>query len=80
MFDVVNFTLCGVNHTCSRGVNIISMSGLNYAENFPGTDVTVGGGNDVWDTSICGGAVDNILVRYGDRGGGGLFFQCSVVQ
>ena len=52
LFDVVNFILCGVKKKRGRGVNIIHMYGINCVGSIYGTDVHVGGDNEVRDASV----------------------------
>ena len=44
MFGVVNFILCGFNHTCGLGVNIVAVGGINCVGRLSGNDETVDGG------------------------------------
>ena len=70
LFGVVYLILCGVNHTRGHGVNIVAMACLYFVRIISITDVTVGGVNDGRYVSVCGGAVNNILARGKNRGGG----------
>ena len=67
LFGVVYFILCGFNKKSGSGVNIVFMACINCVRRLYGTDVTVGGDNDVRDVFVCGGAVNNIMSRGRDK-------------